>query len=152
MQIDLCTSFHGIHKRYTLRNHDRPKRRIKMDSPDGARAPTNRGSLDPAKARRAAARSDRPGEQCAAEPGRYRPVIDRSRCEGKADCVAVCPYGVFEVRRIDDGDFARLSWLARLKLIAHGRKSAYTPAEDACRACGLCVVACPEKAIALLPG
>ncbi|HEY4184287.1 MAG TPA: ferredoxin family protein [Polyangia bacterium] len=26
-----------------------------------------------------------------------RPVVDRARCEGKRDCVEVCPYGVFEV-------------------------------------------------------
>jgi ferredoxin len=55
------------------------------------------------------------------------------------------------VRRIDGADFARLSLLGKLKSVAHGRKSAYTPAIDACRACGLCVVACPEDAIALVP-
>ena len=76
--------------------------------------------------------------------------IDRSRCEGKKDCVAVCPYGVFEVRRIDDADFARLGLLGKLKSIAHGRKTAYTPKADACQACGLCVTACPEKAITLV--
>ena len=102
------------------------------------------------KARRAARHPDRPGENCQAEPGDYRPVVDRARCEGKRDCVDVCPHGVFEVRRIDDQDFARLSLLGRLKSVAHGRKSAYTPAADACRACGLCVVACPEKAITLV--
>ena len=86
---------------------------------------------------------------CQAEPGTYRPVVDRTRCEGKSDCVEVCPHGVFEVRRIDDADFAGLSLLGRLKSIAHGRKTAYTPAAEKCQACGLCVVACPEKAITL---
>jgi NAD-dependent dihydropyrimidine dehydrogenase PreA subunit len=105
---------------------------------------------DPKKARRAAAHPDRPGEQCRAEPARFTPVIDRGRCEGKSDCVVVCPYGVFEVRRIDDADFAKLGFFEKLKSRAHGRKTAYTPQADACQACGLCVVACPEKAIRLV--
>ena len=44
---------------------------------------------------------------------------------------------------------AQLGGLGKIKSMAHGRKTAYTPNADACRACGLCVVACPEKAIAL---
>jgi NAD-dependent dihydropyrimidine dehydrogenase PreA subunit len=78
-------------------------------------------------------------------------VIDHARCEGKRDCVEVCPYHVFEVRRIEDADFARLSLGGKLKSLVHGRKTAYTPAADQCKACGLCVVACPEKAITLTP-
>ena len=105
--------------------------------------------LDTKKARRAARHPERPGEQCRAEPGVLRPSIDRARCEGKADCVEVCPFDVFEVRRIEDADFAELSLFAKLKSRAHGRKTAYTPAASACQACGLCVVACPEKAISL---
>jgi NAD-dependent dihydropyrimidine dehydrogenase PreA subunit len=108
-------------------------------------------SRDAEKARRAAKHPDRPGEKCAAEPGRFLPLVDRARCEGKSDCVAVCPYDVFEVRRIDDADFARLGFFAKLKSRAHGRKTAYTPRADLCQACGLCVVACPEKAIRLEP-
>jgi NAD-dependent dihydropyrimidine dehydrogenase PreA subunit len=79
----------------------------------------------------------------------FQPSIDRGRCEGKSDCVDVCPFDVFEVRRIEDADFAKLSFLSRLKSRAHGRKTAYTPAAHACQACGLCVVSCPEKAISL---
>jgi len=105
--------------------------------------------LDSEKARRAARHPDRPGEQCRAEPGAYGPRIDRRRCEGKSDCVEVCPHDVFEVRRIDDGDFASLSLLGKLKSIAHGRRTAYAPKADQCKACGLCVVACPEQAITL---
>jgi NAD-dependent dihydropyrimidine dehydrogenase PreA subunit len=108
--------------------------------------------IETEKARRAARHPDRPGEQCRAAPGTFRPVIDRARCEGKRDCVEVCPYGVFEVRRIDDADFARLSVLGRLKSLAHRRQTAYTPAADLCQACGLCVVSCPEKAISLVRG
>jgi NAD-dependent dihydropyrimidine dehydrogenase PreA subunit len=108
--------------------------------------------IETEKARRAARHPDRPGERCRAQPGTFRPVINRARCEGKRDCVEVCPYGVFEVRRIDDADFARLSLLGRLKSRAHGRQTAYTRAADQCHACGLCVVACPEKAISLVRG
>ena len=77
-------------------------------------------------------------------------MVDRRRCEGKRDCVEVCPYQVFEVRRMDDGDFRALPLLARLKSLAHRRQTAYTPRADACQACGLCVVACPEGAIELV--
>jgi NAD-dependent dihydropyrimidine dehydrogenase PreA subunit len=103
------------------------------------------------KARRAAASPRRTGEKCRAAPGSYVPTINRSKCEGKSDCVEVCPYDVFEVRRIDDADFAQLGVFAKLKSMAHGRKSAYTPRATACQACGLCVAACPEKAITLIP-
>jgi NAD-dependent dihydropyrimidine dehydrogenase PreA subunit len=88
-------------------------------------------------------------KQCKAAPGSFAPVVDRNRCEGKRDCVAVCPYHVFEVRRIDDADFARLSFLGKLKSRAHRRQSAYTPNAAACQACGQCVAACPEHAIKL---
>ncbi len=87
--------------------------------------------------------------ECKSEPGAFRPLVDRNKCEGKSDCVRVCPYDVFEVRRLDDGDFAKLSIIGKLKSVAHGRKTAYTPRADACRACGECVSACPEKAIKL---
>jgi NAD-dependent dihydropyrimidine dehydrogenase PreA subunit len=117
------------------------------DFPD---EPRNNPAFDRNKARKAARHARRPGERCRAEPGRFEPVIDRSRCEGKADCVAVCPYGVFEVRRMDDDDFRELPLLGKLKSLAHRRRTAYTPGADACQACGLCVVACPEKAIALV--
>jgi NAD-dependent dihydropyrimidine dehydrogenase PreA subunit len=106
--------------------------------------------LNSAKARKAAAHPDRPGERCRAPAGTYAPVIDHGRCEGKRDCVEVCPYGVFEVRVIDPADYDRLSFLGRLKKRAHGKLSAYTPKADQCQACGLCVVACPEKAIKLV--
>jgi NAD-dependent dihydropyrimidine dehydrogenase PreA subunit len=104
-------------------------------------------STNPEKVKRAAADPARPGEKCQADPGTWHPIIDRARCEGKRDCVEVCPHDVFEVRRIDDADFARLSLRGKVKSLAHRRQTAYTPRADACRACGLCVVACPEKAI-----
>ena len=85
---------------------------------------------------------------CSGKP--VRPVVNRNKCEGKHDCVDVCPYDVFVVRRIDDADFAQLGVLGKLKSVAHGRKTAYTPNADACQACGKCVTACPEKAITLV--
>ena len=108
--------------------------------------PTN-----PEKVKRAASHPDRPGEKCEAEPGTFAPAVNRNKCEGKGDCVEVCPYGVFEVTKISDGDYAQLSLIGKLKSSVHGRKTAYTPKADACKACGLCVVACPEKAITLVP-
>lgn len=108
------------------------------------------GDINTKKARRAAAHPDRPGEQCRAAPGRFVPQVDRARCEGKNDCVEVCPYDVFEVRRIDDADFDKLGFMGRMKSRAHRRLTAYTPRADQCQACGLCVVACPERAITLV--
>jgi NAD-dependent dihydropyrimidine dehydrogenase PreA subunit len=102
-----------------------------------------------AKAKRAAAHPERPGDACRAAPGTFRPEVDHGRCEGKQDCVDVCPYDVFEVRRIEPEDYDPLSLLGRLKVRVHGMKTAYPVREGNCRGCGLCVVACPEKAITL---
>jgi 4Fe-4S ferredoxin len=88
-------------------------------------------------------------ETCKQQPGAIRPVVKLERCEGKADCVRVCPENVFEIRRIEDADYQRLGLLQRFKQRVHGMQVAYTPNEDACRACGLCVEACPERAITL---
>ncbi len=86
---------------------------------------------------------------CKQEPGAFMPVVSFGQCEGKGDCVRVCPEGVFRVRRIDDADYQRLGALQKFKLRVHGMRVAYTPNMDACRACGLCVAACPEQAITL---
>mgnify|MGYP003336718965 FL=1 len=87
--------------------------------------------------------------ECKQPPGLFAPVVSLTRCEGKGDCEKVCPEKVFEVRRMEDADYQPLGMLQKLKLKVHGMKVAYTPNLDACRACGLCVSACPEKAIKL---
>ncbi|WP_175920493.1 4Fe-4S dicluster domain-containing protein [Burkholderia pyrrocinia] len=86
---------------------------------------------------------------CKQKPGVIAPVVDLKRCEGKGDCVAVCPENVFEIRRIDKADYVGLDLMHRLKLRVRGTKVAYTPNADACRSCGQCVTACPERAITL---
>lgn len=88
-------------------------------------------------------------ESCKKDPGVIAPVINLKRCEGKSDCVTVCPENVFEVRQIDHADYEELNLLYKLKLRVHGMKVAYAPNADACKSCGLCVSACPEKAITL---
>ena len=88
--------------------------------------------------------------ECREAPGAFAPVVDRARCEGKAECVEVCPFDVFEVRRMGDADFAELGVLAKLRSVVHGRMTAYAPRAPACQACGKCVAACPEKAIKLV--
>jgi len=103
------------------------------------------------KVRKATSHPNRPGEACKAEPGLYRPEIDLKRCEGKQDCAEVCPYGVFEIAKINPKDYAGLGFFGKLKSRAHGGIVAYAVRGDLCQACGLCVVACPEKAITLVP-
>ena len=83
------------------------------------------------------------------EPGLLVPVIERTRCEGKQDCVAVCPYGVFEMQILDAAQRKALPFFPRLKMRFHGWNQAFAVREQDCRACGLCVTACPEQAITL---
>ena len=89
-------------------------------------------------------------QACDDHGGRVVPVVDRNRCEAKADCVAVCPCGVFKIRRLLPEDKATLSFRGKLKAWAHGGKQAYVVDPQSCHACKLCVRACPENAIRLL--
>jgi 4Fe-4S ferredoxin len=89
-------------------------------------------------------------EECKAAPGTFHPVVDARRCEGKGECAVVCPLDVFQVGRMADEVFDGMPTLSKIKLWVHGRKTAYTPNAEACQACGLCVTACPERAIRLV--
>ena len=83
-------------------------------------------------------------------PGLMRPVIDRNRCEGRGDCVAVCPHEVFAIGQLPVDDRSALTWIGSLKGFAHGWRQAFTPNADRCSACAQCVSACPERAITLV--
>ena len=86
---------------------------------------------------------------CAADAGNLVPIIDRNRCEAKEDCVRVCPYDVFEIRALTPEDRVGMSLVGRIKALVHGNRQAFAVRAELCHACGLCVQACPEKAIKL---
>ena len=80
-------------------------------------------------------------------------MSDRSSSWGAARAeVIACGFVLrmyFKFGEIDQADHPTLDLLHKLKLRVHGMEVAYTPNVDACRACGLCVSACPEQAITL---
>ena len=86
---------------------------------------------------------------CKNSPGVLRPVVDPTRCEGKAACVAECPYDVFVVRKFERAELPGLGLLGTLKWWVHGGLQADVVDADQCHGCGLCVSACPEQAITL---
>jgi ferredoxin len=90
------------------------------------------------------------GRDCRQPPGLLRPVIDRNRCEGKGECIAVCPFNVFSLGKLPVAERQGLSLFGKLRGMAHGWEQAFTPNAGACEACGHCVSACPEKAITLV--
>jgi NAD-dependent dihydropyrimidine dehydrogenase PreA subunit len=60
--------------------------------------------------------------------------VDSQRCNGCATCATVCPKGVFDLYRTDDGSLK--SRMAR---------------SEACEQCTACVKQCPERAIVADP-
>ncbi len=86
---------------------------------------------------------------CRQPAGVVAPMIDSGRCEDKADCVRVCPFDVFEIRKLTAAENRALPWTVRFKVAVHGGRQAFVARPDQCHACGLCVAACPEKAIKL---
>ncbi|MDZ4867724.1 MAG: ferredoxin family protein [Alphaproteobacteria bacterium] len=91
-------------------------------------------------------------EDCKQPPKVVVPVINAHRCEGAGDCEEVCPYDVFQLRKLTKPEMKALPFGPWLKVLAHGGKQAFVVNGDACHACGLCVAACPEKAIRLIRG
>ena len=87
--------------------------------------------------------------ECEHEAGTFVPVIDRNRCEGKGECVRVCPVGVFEVNSLPKEMRSTLSIKGKIKGFAHKWQQASLVNAEACEACGLCIDACPEDAITL---
>ncbi len=77
------------------------------------------------------------------------PVIDPMRCEAAGPCVPICPYDVLVIRPVPPEERSKLPFIGRVKLFVHGGKQAFVVNADACHGCGLCVQACPEKAIKL---
>ena len=88
---------------------------------------------------------------CEPDPGRMVPHIDRNRCEGKADCVRVCPYELFTIIKLNSTQRSELPLLSRVRASVHGNKQATVVTPEDCHACGKCVAACPENAITLVP-
>ena len=86
---------------------------------------------------------------CKPESAGRRPIINRNRCEAKEDCVVVCPYDVFEMRVLTGSERAGISIRGKLNLLVHRGRQAVVVDPDNCHACGLCVSACPERAIRL---
>ena len=89
-------------------------------------------------------------ETCRQPAGKFIPVIDRGRCEGKEDCIAACPFEVFEMGILGAAEKSALPFLSRVRAALHGNRQAFAVRAGACEACGLCVIACPEDAIKLV--
>jgi len=52
---------------------------------------------------------------CKQEPDVFMPIVNRKKCEGKAECVTVCPYNVFDMGIVSPQERAMLSFVGQLK-------------------------------------
>jgi 4Fe-4S ferredoxin len=91
----------------------------------------------------------RSAQDCPQPAGRYIPVVNRNRCEGKEDCLAACPCNVFEMQALSEADKNAMPFLSRFKARLHGNRQAFAVRPNDCQACGQCIAACPEQAITL---
>ena len=78
-----------------------------------------------------------------------RPFIDYNRCDGKAVCVHVCPWQVFDVRVLTAAERGPLTLVGRLRSVLHGGRQSIATRVDQCHGCARCVAECPEEAIRL---
>lgn len=86
---------------------------------------------------------------CSDAVEKVMPVVNFNNCGGKADCITVCPYNVFEIQPITLEDKAKLNFKGQIKTF-YFKQKAYVVNPHQCHACGLCVQVCPEKAIKLI--
>jgi 4Fe-4S ferredoxin len=86
---------------------------------------------------------------CKHPAGVFIPVIDRNRCEGKAECVKVCPTHVFVVGTLPRSERKNVSFAGGIKGFVHRWQQALLIDPGACEGCARCVEACPENAITL---
>ena len=86
---------------------------------------------------------------CDETGGKLMPSINFSNCGAKEDCIPACPYDVLEMRPITDEHRLTLNFKGKIKTFFKPNK-AYITDPKLCRACGICVQVCPEKAIKLV--
>ena len=90
-----------------------------------------------------------PATICRQPPGRFVPVFNRNRCEGKGPCVSACPHAVLAIAPIAPEQRRRLTLVGHVKALVHGGRQAVAADPQRCQACGDCVRVCPEQAITL---
>ena len=83
-------------------------------------------------------------------PQNVIPVVDLNRCNANGVCTHVCIQNVFRLRQISAEQFGQLSFMGKVKTIFSDNRKAFVEYPERCLNCGLCVSACPEKAIKLV--